>query len=141
VLIVDDLVDPARRALVAICSKAHFATVSPSRWRPLVDTFITEVSQDTWIYFRGYRVRSSRRSAKAAPDRIEKKDTHGDRKGTARRRRGRTDEFARDSEALYDRVAESWRRQDLDDAYTAELLLESRSGCGSALWLGVDKPS
>jgi xanthine phosphoribosyltransferase len=32
--------------------KAHFATVyAKPMWRPLVDTFITEVSQDTWIYF------------------------------------------------------------------------------------------
>jgi xanthine phosphoribosyltransferase len=34
-----------------ILPKAHFATVyaKPSG-RPLVDTFVTEVSQDTWIY-------------------------------------------------------------------------------------------
>ena len=32
--------------------KAHFATVyAKPQGRPLVDTFITEVSQDTWIYF------------------------------------------------------------------------------------------
>ena len=32
--------------------KAHFATVyAKPMGRPLVDTFITEVSQDTWIYF------------------------------------------------------------------------------------------
>ena len=32
--------------------KAHFATVyAKPLGRPLVDTFITEVSQDTWIYF------------------------------------------------------------------------------------------
>ena len=31
--------------------KAHFATVyAKPAGRPLVDTFITEVSQDTWIY-------------------------------------------------------------------------------------------
>ena len=31
---------------------AHFATVyAKPLGRPLVDTFITEVSQDTWIYF------------------------------------------------------------------------------------------
>jgi xanthine phosphoribosyltransferase len=31
---------------------AHFATVyAKPMGRPLVDTFITEVSQDTWIYF------------------------------------------------------------------------------------------
>ena len=32
--------------------RAHFATVyAKPLGRPLVDTFITEVSQDTWIYF------------------------------------------------------------------------------------------
>ena len=32
--------------------KAHFATVyAKPQGRPMVDTFITEVSQDTWIYF------------------------------------------------------------------------------------------
>ena len=32
--------------------KAHFATVyAKPKGRPLVDTFITEVSQDTWIFF------------------------------------------------------------------------------------------
>ncbi len=53
VLIVDDLVDTGAtaRAVREMLPKAHFATVyaKPSG-RPLVDTFITEVSQDTWIY-------------------------------------------------------------------------------------------
>ena len=32
--------------------KAHFATVyAKPKGRPMVDTFITEVSQDTWIFF------------------------------------------------------------------------------------------
>jgi len=32
--------------------EAHFATVyAKPVGRPMVDTFITEVSQDTWIYF------------------------------------------------------------------------------------------
>jgi len=32
--------------------KAHFATAyAKPAGRPLVDTFVTEVSQDTWIYF------------------------------------------------------------------------------------------
>ncbi len=32
--------------------KAHFAAVyAKPKGRPLVDTFVTEVSQDTWIYF------------------------------------------------------------------------------------------
>ncbi len=54
VLIVDDLVDTGKTARVvrSIVPKAHFATVyAKPMGRPLVDTFITEVSQDTWIYF------------------------------------------------------------------------------------------
>ncbi len=32
--------------------KAHFATIyAKPLGRPLVDTFVTEVSQDTWIFF------------------------------------------------------------------------------------------
>ena len=53
VLIVDDLVDTGATARIVreMMPKAHFATVyaKPSG-RPLVDTFVTEVSQDTWIY-------------------------------------------------------------------------------------------
>lgn len=53
ILIVDDLVDTGATAKIVrdMLPKAHFATVyaKPSG-RPLVDTFITEVSQDTWIY-------------------------------------------------------------------------------------------
>ncbi|HWL05640.1 MAG TPA: xanthine phosphoribosyltransferase [Xanthobacteraceae bacterium] len=54
VLIVDDLVDTGKTARVVrnILPKAHFATVyAKPMGRPLVDTFITEVSQDTWIFF------------------------------------------------------------------------------------------
>jgi len=54
VLIIDDLVDTGRTAKVVreILPEAHFATVySKPMGRPMVDTFITEVSQDTWIYF------------------------------------------------------------------------------------------
>jgi len=54
VLIVDDLVDTGKTARVVrdILPVAHFATVyAKPMGRPLVDTFITEVSQDTWIYF------------------------------------------------------------------------------------------
>jgi len=54
VLIVDDLVDTGRTAKIVrdILPKAHFATVyAKPMGRPMVDTFITEVSQDTWIYF------------------------------------------------------------------------------------------
>ncbi|MDD5586756.1 MAG: xanthine phosphoribosyltransferase [Alphaproteobacteria bacterium] len=53
-LVVDDLVDTGRTAeiLRKMMPKAHFATVyAKPLGRPLVDTFITEVSQDTWIYF------------------------------------------------------------------------------------------
>ena len=68
VLIVDDLVDTGKTARVVrdLLPDAHFATVyAKPMGRPLVDTFITEVSQDTWIYFpwdTGWR--SSRRSAR-----------------------------------------------------------------------------
>ncbi|HEY5379160.1 MAG TPA: xanthine phosphoribosyltransferase [Pseudolabrys sp.] len=54
VLIVDDLVDTGKTARMVhdILPAAHFATVyAKPMGRPLVDTFITEVSQDTWIYF------------------------------------------------------------------------------------------
>lgn len=53
-LIIDDLVDTGRTAdlLRKLYPKAHFATVyAKPLGRPLVDTFVTEVSQDTWIYF------------------------------------------------------------------------------------------
>ena len=54
VLIVDDLVDTGKTAKMVrdILPKAHFAAVyAKPMGRPMVDTFITEVSQDTWIYF------------------------------------------------------------------------------------------
>ena len=54
VLIVDDLTDTGKTAGIvrAMLPKAHFATVyAKPKGRPLVDTFVTEVSQDTWIYF------------------------------------------------------------------------------------------
>jgi len=53
-LIVDDLVDTGEtaKALRSLMPKAHFATVyAKPAGRPLVDTFVTEVSQDTWIFF------------------------------------------------------------------------------------------
>lgn len=53
-LLVDDLVDTGRTAKIVreIVPKAHFATVyAKPEGRPLVDTYITEVSQDTWILF------------------------------------------------------------------------------------------
>ncbi len=54
ILVVDDLVDTGATMKVVreFLPKAHVATVyAKPLGRPLVDTFITEVSQDTWIYF------------------------------------------------------------------------------------------
>jgi xanthine phosphoribosyltransferase len=53
-LIVDDLVDTGKTARIVreLVPQAHFAAVyAKPMGRPMVDTFITEVSQDTWIYF------------------------------------------------------------------------------------------
>jgi xanthine phosphoribosyltransferase len=53
-LVVDDLADTGATVKIvrAILPKAHVATVyAKPLGRPFVDTFITEVSQDTWIYF------------------------------------------------------------------------------------------
>lgn len=53
-LIIDDLTDTGKTAEVVrqLMPKAHFATVyAKPKGVPLVDTFVTEVSQDTWIYF------------------------------------------------------------------------------------------
>jgi xanthine phosphoribosyltransferase len=53
-LLIDDLVDTGKTAKIvrSIVPRAHFATVyAKPAGRPLVDTFITEVSQDTWILF------------------------------------------------------------------------------------------
>ncbi len=53
-LIIDDLVDTGKTAQAVrdMLPGAHFATVyAKPAGRPLVDTFITEVSQDTWILF------------------------------------------------------------------------------------------
>lgn len=54
VLIIDDLVDTGvtARAVREMLPKAHFATIyAKPAGRPMVDTFVTEVSQDTWILF------------------------------------------------------------------------------------------
>ncbi|MCR9238633.1 MAG: xanthine phosphoribosyltransferase [Alphaproteobacteria bacterium] len=54
VLVVDDLTDTGKTAQIVrdMLPKAHFATVyAKPAGRPLIDTFVTEVSQDTWIYF------------------------------------------------------------------------------------------
>jgi xanthine phosphoribosyltransferase len=53
-LIIDDLVDTGRtgKLIRELLPKAHFACIyAKPAGRPLVDTFITEVSQDTWILF------------------------------------------------------------------------------------------
>ncbi len=54
VLVIDDLVDTGKTLEVvkATMPKAHIATVyAKPLGRPMVQTFITEVSQDTWIFF------------------------------------------------------------------------------------------
>ncbi len=54
ILIVDDLVDSGKTLELVrqLYPKAHFATVyAKPKGRPMVDSFITEVSQDTWIFF------------------------------------------------------------------------------------------
>jgi xanthine phosphoribosyltransferase len=54
ILIVDDLVDTGKtlELVKSLYPKAHFATVYAKPFgRPMVDTYITEVSQDTWIFF------------------------------------------------------------------------------------------
>lgn len=54
ILIIDDLVDSGKTLEIVrnLYPKAHFATVyAKPKGRPQVDTFITEVSQDTWIFF------------------------------------------------------------------------------------------
>ena len=53
-LIIDDLVDTGTTARVvrALLPQAHLATIyAKPAGKPLVDTFTTEVSQDTWILF------------------------------------------------------------------------------------------
>ncbi|MCQ4190077.1 MULTISPECIES: xanthine phosphoribosyltransferase [Methylocystis] len=54
VLIIDDLVDTGAtaKAVRDMLANAHFATVyAKPQGLPMVDTFVTEVSQDTWIFF------------------------------------------------------------------------------------------
>jgi len=54
ILVVDDLVDSGRTLELVrqLYPKAHFATVyAKPMGRDQVDTFVTEVSQDTWIFF------------------------------------------------------------------------------------------
>ncbi|MEO1705633.1 MAG: xanthine phosphoribosyltransferase [Pseudomonadota bacterium] len=54
ILVIDDLVDTGKT--LELCRQhypnAHYATVyAKPKGEPLVDTFITGVSQDTWIFF------------------------------------------------------------------------------------------
>ena len=54
VLVIDDLVDTGKtlEAIRTIMPKAHVATIyAKPLGRNQVDTYITEVSQDTWIFF------------------------------------------------------------------------------------------
>ena len=54
ILIIDDLVDTGKTLELVrqMYPKAHFATVyAKPKGRDMVDSFITEVSQDTWIFF------------------------------------------------------------------------------------------
>jgi len=54
ILIVDDLVDTGKTLELVrdLYPNAHFATVyAKPKGRDMVDTFVTEVSQDTWIFF------------------------------------------------------------------------------------------
>ncbi len=54
VLVIDDLTDTGATAkkVREVLPNAHFATVyaKPSG-KPTIDSYVTEVSQDTWIYF------------------------------------------------------------------------------------------
>ena len=53
-LVVEDLVDTGKTARIVrdLVPQAHIAAIyAKPMGKPLVDTFITEVSQDTWIFF------------------------------------------------------------------------------------------
>ena len=54
IVIIDDLVDSGKTMQLVKDQypKAHFASVyAKPNGREVVDTYITEVSQDTWIFF------------------------------------------------------------------------------------------
>ncbi|MFV0384497.1 xanthine phosphoribosyltransferase [Paracoccus sp. (in: a-proteobacteria)] len=54
ILVVDDLVDSGRtlELIRDMYPKAHFATVyAKPKGKPMVQSYVTEVSQDTWIFF------------------------------------------------------------------------------------------
>ncbi len=53
-LVIDDLVDSGRTLgyLRKFMPKAHYATIyAKPQGKQMVDSYVTEVSQDTWIYF------------------------------------------------------------------------------------------
>lgn len=54
ILVVDDLVDSGRtlELIREMYPRAHMATVyAKPKGKPMVNSYVTEVSQDTWIYF------------------------------------------------------------------------------------------
>ena len=54
ILVIDDLTDTGKTAkkVREMLPHAHIATVyAKPAGRPMADTYVTEVSQDTWIYF------------------------------------------------------------------------------------------
>ena len=54
ILVVDDLTDTGKTARIVrdMLPEAHLAAVyAKPQDAPLIDTYVTEVSQDTWIYF------------------------------------------------------------------------------------------
>ncbi|MDO5631412.1 MAG: xanthine phosphoribosyltransferase [Paracoccus sp. (in: a-proteobacteria)] len=54
ILVIDDLVDSGRTLELVrqMYPKAHFGTVyAKPKGKPMVQTYVTEVSQDTWIFF------------------------------------------------------------------------------------------
>lgn len=54
ILVIDDLVDTGKTLELVrrLLPRAHYATVyAKPKGKPLVDTYVTEVSQDTWIFF------------------------------------------------------------------------------------------
>lgn len=54
ILVIDDLVDSGRtlELIREMYPKAHFGTVyAKPKGKPMVQTYVTEVSQDTWIFF------------------------------------------------------------------------------------------
>ena len=54
ILVIDDLVDSGRtlELIREMYPKAHFGTVyAKPKGKPMVQSYVTEVSQDTWIFF------------------------------------------------------------------------------------------